>query len=421
MSGSDSIAIIGNGGAAVYAIKALIENKNTAKIHLFSDHVSAAYNPMLTSYFVSGKIPIENCYPFGADFDFYQRNDVELHLGSPVKKLDTRKQTLETAHGKKFSYSKCLIATGASPLLPPIPGIKSERVYTLRSMDDALRLKKALSNRPQKAIVIGASMVGIKLVELFLEAGLEVCLADRADHVFPRAANEYCADLIEDFLKKRHVKLLLGASIKGIEETSQGIKAYFTDQENPEEADLAVISIGTKPNIQFLDPDHVEIDQGILVNQRMETSAPNLYAAGDVAQGLNLLNGKKEIIGLWANACYQGRTAGRNMAGKIDIYPGGIPNNISHFFDLDFVSIGDVLNSPHVSHSYDAQEDTYCGLTWDQGKLAGVNLLNCFTAAGMLKQSMQKELSQWSASTNSKNQEGDLWEKLLRIQVPQLR
>lgn len=421
MSKSNDVAIIGNGGAAIYAIKALRENNSNVRIHLFSDSVSPAYNPMLTSYFVADKIPIENCYPFGADFNFYYRYDVDLHLGSPVKRLDAKEQTLETAHGEKFCYSQCLIATGASPVLPPVPGINSRRVFTLRSMEDAVLLKKALSNNPQKAIVIGASMVGIKLVELFLKANVKVCLADLANHVFPLAANEYCANLIESYLKERHVKLRLGSGIRGIEETSKGLNAYFTDQESPEEADLAVICIGTRPNIQFLDRDQVEIDRGIVVNRRMQTSAPNLYAAGDAAQGLNLLNGKHEIIGLWANACYQGRTAGRNMAGNRDLYPGAIPSNISHFLDMDFVSMGNVLGYPNVEHSYHAQEGTYCGLTWDKGKLVGVNLLNCFTAAGMLKQSMQKELSQWSASTKSKNQEGDLWEKLLRIQVPQLR
>ncbi|MGI6678960.1 MAG: NAD(P)/FAD-dependent oxidoreductase [Dehalobacterium sp.] len=421
MPKSDIIAIIGNGGAAIYAIKDLRENNSNAEIHLFSDNTSPAYNPMLTSYFVAGQIPIENCHPFGSDFNFYHRNDVQLHLGSQVVKLDALEQTLETAQGEKFCYDQCLIATGASPVLPQIPGINSRRVFTLRSMEDAQSLKQALNNHPKKAIVIGASMVGIKLVELFLKANVKVCLADRANHVFPLAANEYCAHLIEDSLKERHVKLRLGACITEIEEISKGINAYFSDQEGPEEADLAVICIGTKTNTQFLDPDQVEIDRGILVNQRMQTNQPNLYAAGDVAQGLNLLNGKKEIIGLWANACYQGRTAGRNMAGKTDFYAGGMPGNISHFLEMDFVSIGDALSSSDVSHSYHPQENTYCGLTWDQGKLVGVNLLNCFTAAGMLKQKMQKELNQWHTLANPKNKDGDLWKKLLEIQVPQLR
>lgn len=267
---------------------------------------------------------------------------MHAHLGSPVVELDTERQEIRASNGVSLQYSRCLVASGASPYLPPVTGIKGEGVYTMRTLEDALRLRQALKTNPHRALVVGASMVGIKLVEVFYEAGMEVCLADLAPQVFPLAASPECAEIITRYLEGKGIKLRLGAGIAGIETAKHGLKAYFSDHEGSEEADLAVIAIGVRPNLQFLDPAQVKIDKGLVVDDHLRTSAPNLYAAGDVAQGTNLLSGEKENIGLWANASYQGRTAGRNMAGVADVYLGSIPHNIIYFMDMVFVGMGDV-------------------------------------------------------------------------------
>lgn len=391
MPTSNPIVIIGNGVAAIHAIMALRERGYQGDIHLFSDSIWPSYNPMLTTYFAAGKIPLENCFPFGAGYDFYRRYGVDLHLGSPIVKLDAARQIVQTASGESLPYSQCLIASGAAPILPPIPGLESSRVFTMRTIEDALRLKAALEYGPRKALVVGASMVGIKVVELFYEAGLEVCLADLAYQVFPLAAHPDCARLIEDYLAGKGIRLRLGAGLEGMETGAGGIKAYFSDHEPPELVDLVVICIGVRPNLQFVDPEQVAVDKGIIVDEHQRTSAPNVYAAGDVAQGTNLLTGGKEVIGLWANARYQGRTAGRNMAGVEDFYPGSIPHNITHFFDMVFASIGDVRSGDYEVKAWEG--DTYSHLVMRAGRLVGVNLLNCSPAAGFLKQLLFKGLN----------------------------
>ncbi|MBE3572950.1 MAG: NAD(P)/FAD-dependent oxidoreductase [Moorella humiferrea] len=391
MPNANTIAIIGNGAAAIHAVMALRESGYQDSIHIFSDSIWPSYNPMLTTYFAAGKIPLEKCFPFGASFDFYRRYGVDLHLGSPVVKLDAAQQIVQTASGESLQYSQCLIASGAAPILPPIPGLDSPRVFTMRTIEDALRLKAALEYGPRKALVVGASMVGIKVVELFYEAGLEVCLADLASQVFPLAAHPDCARLIEDYLAEKAIRLRLGAGLRGIETSAGGIKAYFSDNGPPKLADLVVICIGVRPNLQFIDPDQIAVDKGIIVDDHMRTSAPNIYAAGDVAQVTNLLTGGKEVIGLWANARYQGRTAGRKMAGLEDLYPGSIPHNITHFFDMVFAGIGDVRSGDYEEKAW--KGDTYCHLVMRAGRLVGVNLLNCSPAAGILKQLILKGLN----------------------------
>lgn len=385
MTSSVPVAIVGNGAAAIQAVKALRNSNYQNDIHLFSNSIHAAYNPMLTTYFIGGKIPLEQCFPFGFGFEFYKTHGVHLHLGSPVVALDAENQTIQTAGGETYGYEKCLVATGASPFVPPIPGADIRGVHTLRTIEDALRLKKALSQGIRKALVVGASMVGIKLVELFLTAGIEVCFADMADHIFPVSTDPHCAGIIEGHLARYGVKLRLGEAIRAIEKTDDGVKAYFSDNAEAEEADLAVLCIGVKPNFQFLDQTQVKTEAGIIVDEHMKASAPNLYAAGDVAQGMNLLTGKKEVVALWANAQYQGRTAGRNMAGLGDVFPGSLPQNITRFMDMVLVCIGDPRSDGPAEMTCEADAQLYRRSVREGNKLTCVNLLNDITCAGTLR------------------------------------
>ncbi len=382
------VAIVGNGCAAAECVKALRKNGYGGEIHLFADGRWPIYNPMLTTYYVAGKIGFDGLFPYGDNDVFCRQYGVELHSGSPVAALDAAKRVVTNRAGLELKYDRCLIATGASPVLPRVEGMDSERVYTMRTVEDAIRLKKAMAERPKKALVVGASMVGIKLVELFHMAGIEVCLADLAEQVFPLAAHPDCARVIEGRLREMGVRLRLGAGIQKVQEIPGGVRAYFADGGEGEEADLVVMSIGVRANAGFVDRTHVEVKQGILVDEQMRTSADGLYAAGDVAQGKELLSGGQQIIGLWANARYQGRTAGRCMAGARDAFPGSIPHNVTHFMGMDFVGIGNVRDYDRMEVESDGRE--FVQFFWRDGCLVGANLLDSYEEAGIVKNAVIK-------------------------------
>jgi NADPH-dependent 2,4-dienoyl-CoA reductase/sulfur reductase-like enzyme len=382
--------ILGNGGAAVECIRALRECGYNDDIDILSDNGVAPYNPMLTTYYVAGKISYDQLFPFGPDNEFYQKYQVRTALDSPAVAVDTANRIVTNKAGSRFPYDKCLVATGASPIMPPIPGIGSKRVHAMRTLQDALSLKKALASAPKLAVVVGASLIGIKLVELFANEGIEVCLADVAGHLFPLAAHPDCAQVLERQLRERKIRLRLGAAIDGIEENGPGIRAYFKDGGAPEEADLLVMCIGVRPNTEFLDRAHVGINKGVLVDEHMKTNADGLYAAGDVAEGQNLQTGKHQLIGLWANARYQGRAAGRHMVNMPIPYPGSIPHNITHFMDMTFAAIGDVTGSDRETKFIDG--DKYAQLFWKHGRLSGANLINCNSKSGTLKHMLIKDL-----------------------------
>ncbi len=383
------IAMIGSGCASAECIMVLRKNGYRGEIHLFTDSKWPIYNPMLTTYYAAGKITFDQLFPYGKE-DFFNKYKVHVHPDSPVVAMDHEEKTITNEDGLQLKYDKCLIASGASPFLPPIKGIESKKVYTIREVDNAIRLKNFLQGKPKKALVIGASMIGIKMVELFYQQGMEVCLIDLAEHIFPLAAHPECARLIEDRLTEKGIELKFGAELEKIEDTARGVKVSFKNCRETKEADLLFICIGVRANIAFVNPKQVEVDKGILIDSRMRTNLPDLYAAGDVAQGKNLLTGKRQIIGLWANARFQGQNAGKNMAGIKGIFHGNIPHNITHFLGMDFVGIGDVYDYDKVERKFDGRQ--FSQLFWKGGSLTGVNLLDNYTESGVLKNALVNRL-----------------------------
>lgn len=363
---------------------------------MFADNALPPANPTLTTYFVAGKLVYGQLFPFGQDF--YQANAVETVFRSPVVALDTANRTVRNAAGVESSYDRCLIATGAVPLRPPVPGINSARVFVMRTLADAIRLKASLKQRPRRALVIGASMVGIKLVELFVDLGVPVCLADMAPQVFPQAAHPDCSRVLEERLQGMGVSLRLGAAITGIEQAATGVRAFFGDGGPAEEADLVLMCVGVKPSLDFLD-QAVARERGILVDEYMRTSVEGVYAAGDVAQAPGLPGQPKQIFGLWASARMQGRTAGTHMAGAGAAYPAEVVHNITHFLGMTFVGIGDVKGGDQELKV--EREGGYAQFFWKRGRLVGANLINSDLTSGAILNTVLKNALVGGESTPS--------------------
>ena len=385
-----TIAVIGNGCAAAECIKAVRENSYRGTIHVFTDSKWPIYNPMLTTYYASGKIDFNQLFPYGNNDEFYRNYAVTIHPNSPVLTLDAERRLIVNQAGFELVYTQCLIASGASPFLPKIEGTDTDNILLMRSVEDAIKLKNALARKPRKALVLGASMIGIKLVELFHHAGIETCLVDLADRIFPLIAHPECAGLIQKHLTQSGIKLRFGMSLSRIEKYHDGMKAYFDGSDESEDADIIVVCIGVRSNIGFINQAQVRIDRGVIIDDRMRTGVPGLFAAGDVAQGKNLQTGTSQVIGLLANARYQGRVAGRNMAGIDTIFPGNIPHNITHFMGIDFVGIGSIIE-------YDRMDTKHLGrrfvqLFWKNNLIIGANLIDSHSEAGVIKSTIMKGL-----------------------------
>lgn len=377
--------ILGNGGAAIHAAQAARSSGHNGIIQLISDNEGPTFNPMLAPYFLAGKIDFERCYPFGAQI--FKDLDIDCHFGSPVEMLDPANKQVCLDNGKNFDYDQCLVATGARPVLPPVPGLKSSsHVFMLRTAQDTLHLHQALASA-KTVVILGTSFIGLKLAEICLKRNMQVMLVDVAECVLPQCTTLECASAIEKKLVHEGATLYLCEMLEEVEYRLKRVQLNFQSKLSLS-ADLCVVCTGVRPNIDFLAHTDVAMDQGILIDDTMRSSTEGLYAAGDVSQGFNLLSGRREIIGLWGNACYQGRTAGYNMAGRKTRYPGSIQHNVTRIMDVVFASIGDVqVTGEQVSilSLQNNSDNALIELVFQDEKLVGANLLNCLHFAGKLK------------------------------------
>jgi len=382
------IVILGNGGAAVLAAQSARVSGYRGEIHIVSDMNTPTFNPMLSPYYLKGVIPWNGCFPFGQSV--YSEYNTICHFNAPVESLNPINQEVRLANGTRLPYDRCLVATGASPLIPPVPGLKnSPRAYPLRMAVSVKDLENAIPSA-KKVIVLGASLVGLKVAEVLSKRAIKVILLDVVDQMLPHGANPLSAGYLKIYFEEHGVDVRLGCAMEGMEGGPEGLACHFPDS-IIEEADFVAVCTGVRPNIDFIDFDQVDIKQAILVDQHMRTNRQNLFAAGDVSQGYNLFSGKQECLGTWGNACHQGRIAGYNMAGKEVIYPGSIPENISPFFDWTYAQLGDMQpqgeDIRYVAFG-DPRDGGYIVLAFDQEQLTGVNLINCTHLAGRFRRAI---------------------------------
>lgn len=414
-------AIVGFGTAGYHALKAIRRLDAGGTVDVYTNTGLAPYNPMLTTYYAGGKLSYREMFPFGS-LEEIQKTCSFRCICDTVKSVAAGR-TVETENGEVRTYDKILIATGASAFAPAIPGLEPERRFFMRTDEDALRLSRALEDkRVKSAVVVGASMVGIKVAELLAKRGIRTVLADLASCMFPLAAYEDVAAEIGRRVEQKGVSLRFGRTIERVEleageaeqrpdaacgdagEQRPGADcgrvpepesasprrprqiAVMTDGERLE-ADLVVLCIGTRANIGLADGG-IETNRAILVNERMETSAEGIYAAGDCCAGTNIQSGERQIIGLWANANHQGTVAGINMAGGNARFEGNILHNITHFMDMDFIGFGDNRIQGETLVFGSLKQGLYLKAVCRDGRIAGVNILDSYPISGMIKNYM---------------------------------
>lgn len=386
-------AIVGFGCAGYQAMTALRARDPEAEIHVFSELGEAPANPMLTTYYAAGRLPYEGLFPFGTLENIQNNYNPILHMDRPVAALDKDARTL-TCGGETFGpFDGILLATGAQPIVPPLGVEVGRRVLTMRTVADACLLRERLEGlAPKSVTVIGASMVGIKIVELCHEAGLKCTLTDMAPKLFPLAAFDDVSEEIQRRLTGMGVHLAFGKAVTAARETEQRVITTFADGETVE-SDLLVLCIGTRARTELARSAGIAVNRGVVVNHRMETSAPGIYAAGDCCEGRNVMTGDHQIIGLWANAAYQGQTAGAAMTGKDISFTGNILHNITHFMGMDFVSFG-AVNAQGEVHTIGKPTDSrYVKAVVVDGELRCVNLLDSYHISGVVKNYMMNRFT----------------------------
>jgi len=369
--------ILGNGGAAAHAAIGVREAGFSGEVIMVSDLAAPAFNPMLAPYYLKGSLSWKHCFPFGPDL--YPKYDLTCHFGAAVVQLDPLQKTVLLAGGKTIHYDKCLLATGAEAVMPPIPGLRDcPRALPLRTPNSTLKMHEAMQSA-RKAVVLGASLVGMKVAEILTKMGKKVTLLDVATQVMPRGASPITAKILQKYVERQGIEVRLNCGLKSLERHKERVRCFLADG-TVEEADFVAVSTGISPNLKFLEPGLVKTDQAVVVDDHLQTSVVDLFAAGDVCQGMNRQTGLSQWLGTWGNACWQGRIAGYNMAGKAAALPGFVPQHVSPIFGWVYAQIGDVnredKNIRTVVSGDPEGPDGWQLLTYDKEVLIGANVIN---------------------------------------------
>lgn len=346
------VAVIGFGVAGFNAAVGLRRAGYEGPVDVFSDLDTLPYSPILTSYYAGGMRPFDECFPWTEQEVAELR--LNVHNGCAVTGLDVEAHVVRTDRGD-FPYAKCVIASGSSPSTAGFPDGCGYDPLVLHSMGDAERLKTALADPAcERVLVSGASMVALKTVEACLAQGKQVTLVGMNPHVLDYNALPAAAERFERGLAAKGVRLRLGQTIadvrmrEGADVPEGRTLAVAFSNGDVDEFDEVAVAHGMRCNLPFVQDGALEADQGLLVDEFMRTSDPDVYAAGDVAQALELVSGQRRIVGVWKNAAVQGAVAGRAIACELagrtpqeaDAFPGSISSNTIAVDGTLFISAG---------------------------------------------------------------------------------
>ena len=333
---------VAGGATAAARIRRLDEH---AEIVVFEKSGYVSYANCGLPYYIGGEIEDKRELTLQTPESFYARFRVDMRVHHEVIAVDVKAKTVKVrnlASGEVFSesYDKLILSTGARPIKPNFEGIDNERIFTLRTVEDTLRIKQFTEDkRPESAVVVGGGFIGIEVAENLRRLGMDVTLVEAAPQVMAPFDGDMAA-LIHAEMVRNGVKLMLGTMVEGFT-AEGGVTVRLKDRE-PQTTDMAVLAIGVAPDTTLARDAGLElgIKGSIVVDDRMQTSAPEVYAVGDAVQIKNFVTGKEGLISLAGPANKQGRIAADNVCGRDSRYTGGQGSSVIKIFGLTAACTG---------------------------------------------------------------------------------
>ena len=372
--------IIGGSAAAIGCIEGVRSVDKTGEIILITGETEWNYSRPLISYLLEGKTTRDKmlCRPDS----FFTRNGVTVKAGVLATTLDAGDRTVRLSTGERLAYDRLLAATGSRPFVPPIPGLETvERTFCFQTLSDASALAEAL--RPEsRVLILGAGLTGVKCAEGIRGLCAQIAIADLAPRVLPAVLDDTGAAMVQARMEEKGVRFYLNDSAAAFRGNTARLQSG-----TELEFDVLVTAVGVRPNTQLVADAGGAVDRGILVDGRCATTLPDVYAAGDCAQGYDAVSGEKRMLPLWPNAVLQGETAGINMAGGRADYTQGIALNASGVFGLHMVTAGS-----YEGESFTVQRDgSYKRLVTADGVLKGVIMVGDVSRAGIYTDLIRKK------------------------------
>lgn len=351
--------IIGNGIAAAGCIEGIRSADKDGKITVVSEEKHPVYCRPLISYYLEHKTDPERMNYRSADF--YEKMGCEVRYGKKAVHINITAKTVELDDGTTLPYTSLCVATGSSSFVPPFEALDSvKRKFNFMTLDDTLALEQSI-NQDSRVLIVGAGLIGLKCAEGLSDRVASITVCDLADRVLSSILDAECAAMIQRHLEANGIQFMLGDTVTRFEPNSAQMKSGKTV-----EFDVLVLAVGVRANTSLMKEVGGAVNRGIIVNEKMETTVPNIFAAGDCTEGDDISLGQKRVLAILPNAYMQGHTAGVTMAGGDEVFDKAIPMNSIGFFGLHVMTAG-----------------TYDGEMYEEKSETALKRL--FTKGGLLK------------------------------------
>ena len=384
---ANQVVIVGNGGAGLSALRAIRSVDGSCPVTVISEEDHYAYSPVSLTYYISGQITRNQL--FLTDEGFYRERGVKLVLGKKAAEIDAERSVVKTTDGQEFFFDRLLIATGASPKLPP--EYSDGGALVLRTLADADRILAAAEGA-EEAIILGGGLVSLQTAQALWKRGLGITVVVGSRQLLSRNLDGKAAFLVQEAMEKCGINICLGSSVTCLEPRRELIHADLSTGKTISGA-LVVCGKGVRPNL-LAGP--LCASEDMKADDCMGTCLPNIYVAGDVSLGRHLIHEQWDRVANWPNACYQGWMAGLNMAGVPTRLEGLLNHNITELFGVKVASIG--LIEPPCAEDYrvltwwDETSRVYKKIVLHQGRLVGAILVNDIRDAGVVHKSVEKKI-----------------------------
>lgn len=377
----EHILIIGNGAAGNAALEAIIPHLNRLTVTVITNESTPIYyRPMLSEYISEPEIPKRF---FLHDDAWYHSNAIDIRYNHTVTYIDAKSRIVTFDNNETLAYDRLILCAGSKNFIPPLPGAQLENVADLRTLSDANMLKQQ-AETAKSAVIIGGGLLGLELGWQLKKLNIDVTVVEMMPRLLPRQLDEEASQLFEEKVLATGIKILKGVQTQEILGTKnvEGVKLATGDVI---EADLAIFSVGIRADVTLAKTASLDIDRGIIVDSKMRTSDPYIYAAGDCVEF------EKQNYAIWPEAIAQGRIAGQNAIGIDSDYEPVVPFNIYHGMGLRLFSIGDVGCNPDavydiLSHK---EPDAFEKIFLLEDRVVGGILLSNIAKSNVLKKAVR--------------------------------
>ncbi|GIX25599.1 MAG: NADH oxidase [Caldimonas sp.] len=374
--------ILGAGPAGVIAAETLRKHAPPDEILLIGAEREPPYSRMAIPYLLSGQIGESGTY-LRKRADHFQRLNIQVRQ-QRAKRLDAAARRLTLDDDSLLDFDTLLIATGSSPVRPPIPGLDLPGVHACWTLEDARAIER-LATKGARVLQMGAGFIGCIIMEALALRGVQLTVVEMGDRMVPRMMGPTAGGMIKRWVESKGVTVYTGTRVEAID-SGTPLKVRLSNGQHLS-VDLVISATGVKPNIAFLENSGVTCLQGVLTDEHMRTNVPGIYAAGDCAEALDLVTGRPIVSAIQPNAADQAYVAAMNMAGKPAVLKGVTQINVLDTLGLISTSFGlwqGVPGGEGVELTDEAQWK-HLSLQFEADRLVGCNTIGWTEHVGVLR------------------------------------